>query len=256
MKNSFGHIASSYDDTFTHSLVGRAQRDRVWKLLGEEINTGKKLSVLEINCGTGHDAFWLAKQGHRVLATDSSPEMIETAKSKNSHHLIEYRVFDFTKPGDLPEKNFDLIFSNFGGLNCVGESELKHVLASAENCLAYGGKMIAVIMPDKCLWDQVKSLKHGKYNIRGKSPVEVNVEGMKVKCWYYSPEKMEQLGEPMKRLKLHPVGFFIPPSHFEKKMQRWWWFFRWLCLLEKKISHIRFLARYADHFYISLEKIK
>ena len=38
--------------------------------------------ILEINCGTGNDAVFLARSGMHVTATDISPMMIEETKRK------------------------------------------------------------------------------------------------------------------------------------------------------------------------------
>ena len=57
--------------------------------------------VLELGCGTGEDAIWLAKRGVRVLATDGSPAMLEAtarkAQAEGVSELIETRRLDFTR---------------------------------------------------------------------------------------------------------------------------------------------------------------
>jgi SAM-dependent methyltransferase len=39
-------------------------------------------SVLDLGCGTGENAIYLAAQGHRVVAVDASPTALATARSK------------------------------------------------------------------------------------------------------------------------------------------------------------------------------
>ena len=48
---AFDSIAEQYDDIFTRSLIGRAQRDVVWDVLQKTFRRGDR--VLELNCGTG-----------------------------------------------------------------------------------------------------------------------------------------------------------------------------------------------------------
>lgn len=258
MTAAFDHIAAEYDRTFTDSMIGNAQRNIVWKLLDKEINnTGKKLTILELNCGTGRDAERLAGKGHKVVATDISPEMIRQCELKTKQENLEFKVMSFAEINSLTGKKFDLVFSNFGGLNCIGKSELGKLMLQIHKLLNENGKFIAVIMPDQCLWERGKSLKKGIYNNRSSEvPKEVNLKGTKVKCWYYSPSVIENIAFSFKKTNVHPVGFFIPPSYFENKMKRFGLFFNLLVFLEKKVTSFSLLSRYSDHFYISLKKIK
>ena len=73
----FDAIAGRYDESFTNSKVGAAQRASVWKELEKAFRPGD--SVLEIGCGTGVDACFLAERGVTVAACDSSPQMINLA---------------------------------------------------------------------------------------------------------------------------------------------------------------------------------
>ena len=68
---AFDRIAQDYDQIFTNSLIGRAQRDAVWKVLTRTFRTNDK--ILELNCGTGEDAIFLAGNGISVIALDASP---------------------------------------------------------------------------------------------------------------------------------------------------------------------------------------
>ena len=74
----FDHAASTYDETFTNSCVGEAQREQVWKYVDKHLN--KFNNVLEVNCGTGEDAHRWKFRGKDVVGTDISPEMIRIAR--------------------------------------------------------------------------------------------------------------------------------------------------------------------------------
>ena len=60
----FDREAASYDVDFTYTAVGKLQRKRVYHFLAKSLSE-KPLQVLEINCGTGEDATWLASRGNR-----------------------------------------------------------------------------------------------------------------------------------------------------------------------------------------------
>ena len=76
----FDTFAETYDDDFTHSLLGRLLRPRVWDILAQHFTAGQH--ILELTCGTGEDAVWLARRGVHVTATDGSAEMVKKAKAK------------------------------------------------------------------------------------------------------------------------------------------------------------------------------
>ena len=56
---AFSSLAASYDDLFTRSTIGRAQRNVVWDVLLNAFEPGTR--ILELNCGTGEDALFLAR---------------------------------------------------------------------------------------------------------------------------------------------------------------------------------------------------
>src|SRR5437879_10338773 len=76
----FDAVADAYDDTFSNSSIGRAQRRMVWMETDRTFHPGQR--VLEINCGTGIDALHLAARGIEVVACDSSPRMIAVARRR------------------------------------------------------------------------------------------------------------------------------------------------------------------------------
>jgi len=79
----FDQLAPDYDQIFTDSLIGRAQRSAVWKVLDRTFLPND--NILELNCGTGEDAIHLANRGVSVFACDTSQEMIARAESRISH---------------------------------------------------------------------------------------------------------------------------------------------------------------------------
>ena len=120
----FDKIAHNYDDGFSNTVLGKMQRQIVWDYLAKNINIKKSLNILELNCGTGEDALWLASKGHKVVATDISENMIRVAKNKAKSSTfgknISFSILDISSPDTFPtETKFDIIFSNFGGLCCT-----------------------------------------------------------------------------------------------------------------------------------------
>ena len=80
-KSPFDNIAPFYDELFSDTKIGLYLKQIVWNYLDENLPKSE-LNILEINCGTGVDAIYLAHKGHNVIATDQSAEMIKNAQQK------------------------------------------------------------------------------------------------------------------------------------------------------------------------------
>src|SRR5687768_6985931 len=124
MHSPFDTMADTYDADFTHTAIGQLQRKQVWQFLSPVLNMYQKpLRILEINCGTGEDAVELSRAGHQVTATDGSAIMVERAREKAdllSENGIVFKVCAFDQLNQqFPDQKFDLVISNFGGLNCI-----------------------------------------------------------------------------------------------------------------------------------------
>ncbi|MFO1466002.1 MAG: methyltransferase domain-containing protein [Steroidobacteraceae bacterium] len=121
---AFDDMADSYDRAFTQSALGRVLRELVWSRLGESVSRGQR--VLELGCGTGEDALWLAGRGVEVVATDASMKMIEQARAKQALRTrVASASFHCMAMEDLSglasSPRFDAVVSNFGAVNCVGD---------------------------------------------------------------------------------------------------------------------------------------
>jgi ubiquinone/menaquinone biosynthesis C-methylase UbiE len=258
MKASFDKAAQNYDDTFSHSEIGKLQRNVVHYHL-EKLLSSQKYNILEINCGTGEDAIWLAKKKHTVIATDISKEMIAVAKMKESYQNLNFLIADINSISEhFKDKKFDTIFSNFGGLNCLDKNELSKFLNSTSTILSKKGKLILVIMPKNTLWEKVYFILKRKFKTafrRTKKVVFANVDGISVPTYYYNPKDIVNLTNiNFDCLNVKPVGFFIPPSYLEPFFKNKKGFLRFLNKLESKIKNGSFLSKYADHYLIVLQK--
>ena len=225
MISSFDQVAKDYDKAFVHSAIGSLQRDIVWRYLTKIIHSNSGMKVLELNCGTGEDAVWLAKNGCRVTATDVSEEMLKIASKKATESELEneisFATLDISNPeGFKLETKYDLVFSNFGGLNCLDKIELLTLFHWIQKALKPGGRFVSVLMPTYCFWDSIYMLAKGKhtqiFRRKRKGPLKVPVGNGFVNTWYYSPAAIHKLSKQhFRKIKTVPVGLFIPPSYFE-----------------------------------------
>jgi ubiquinone/menaquinone biosynthesis C-methylase UbiE len=254
----FDNYAAAYDSHFTGSPAGRAQRELVHDFLGGLAD--RKKSVLEINAGTGEDALRLSEGFAKWLCSDISPSMLEICRNKLSSHarcsVMESSIQEIEK--NVSEK-FDLVFSNFGGLNCLGTDEIRAFAASCSNIMNLNGELVLVIMGRKCLWEKFyfrvkRNSAAAKRRLRLES-VPVNIEGTLCNTWYYSPDEIKKIFAGHFSVRAcRPVGFFIPPSYLNPFFRRHPVLFSVLKKMESLVSRMPGLSDYSDHFLIHLQK--
>jgi ubiquinone/menaquinone biosynthesis C-methylase UbiE len=259
----FDHIAPTYDSVFTNTAIGQLQRKSVWSHIEKIIPQLTGFEMLELNCGTGEDALLFGERGFNILATDISHEMLKVTNKKAaqfsmqhkiSSHYLDLDAFDET----VFDKKFDLVFSNFGGLNCVNPQSMKTLLQKLPLILKPGGRFIGVVMPTLCMWESLYFLF--KFQFRNvfrrftNDAVIADLHGTTVKTWYYSPRQLKAWSmEKYKVMSLKPVGLLIPPSFlqafFDKRPQ----LLARLCKLESTFFQASQWSRFSDHFLIDLQ---
>lgn len=256
-ERAFSSAAEKYDEQFTNTAIGRLQRNRVWNYLNAHVHPTEHPRVLELNCGTGEDAKWLAAKGFRVTATDVSPEMIELAKQKNPSG-VSFEACAFSEIGNrFTPGSFDLVFSDFGGLNCIPEKELRLLAEDVYRLLAPGGRFIAVVMSDNCAMERWYFRRKKMYEQakRRKNPggASTIIEGETFTTHYYSPDQFAKAVSNVFTLKAQKaVGWTIPPSYTNSYFINRPMLLKALNALENSIGNIPALASRADHFLIDL----
>ena len=70
-------------------------------------------TILEVGCGNGRDAKFLASQGHLVTGLDRSGEAIELCKKLYSDDSLEFFFGTITDIAKINKKKYDLIYSRF-----------------------------------------------------------------------------------------------------------------------------------------------
>jgi SAM-dependent methyltransferase len=263
MQHGFDTTAGTYDALFTRSLIGSAQRELVRDYLDGIVPAGSRRSILDLGCGTGEDALWLARRGHTVTAVDASVAMVEAARVKLSAEKIASTVTLLHSPMEEIgsagiEGPFDLVLSNFGGMNCCSPEALARLAPGLRRLLAPGGRLVAVVMTRFCAWESLYFLAHGNaadaFRRRSRSAVTARLDGADVPVWYYSPSSLAgAFGAPFIRTAVRPVGAFIPPSFLEPFVARHPVLFRFLSAGERRLARTAALAAVADHALIEFQ---
>lgn len=252
---------SAYDREFTFSRIGMVQRRMVWSYLDHMLRM-PGMQVLELNCGTGTDAVHLARHGHKVLATDISGEMLRTAREKARQFGLEDRIshmrigFDDLARLALPPS--DLVLSNFGGFNLVAPDHLAELVDPIASALKPGGRLVAVLMPDRCASETLHHLFRGELKQafkRGRhDPVWAGLSGTGALTWYHAPDRFAGAFEKRFRaINVRPIGLFVPTTHFERQLGHRARLLARLARWDERFGELQWTARYADHFLIDLE---
>jgi ubiquinone/menaquinone biosynthesis C-methylase UbiE len=265
--SAFDGIADSYDDVFTRSSIGQAQRAQVSKEFRRIFRPGMR--VLEINCGTGVDALDLAAHGTEVVACDASSRMIEVARHRLETARLEgkvqadvrFEVLATERIGRLSETDgcFDGLLSNFAGLNCV-ESP-----ASAARDLAAllkpGAPALLCLFGRTCAWEIGWYLAQGDFGraFRRFSSVPVNARlgsDAEVTVSYPSVRDVKEAFAPYWRLAgRKAVGLAIPPTYAETWARRAPSAIQLLEKVENRISRWPILRNLGDHVVFEFERV-
>lgn len=219
---AFSKQAPLFDDLYAGDTIIQYKRKRVRDHVLSFLKP--ESTILELNAGTGEDAVFFAKKGHTIHATDISDVMQAMLKEKVRLHDVQGSVSrelrSFTDLKNLFNRGpYDLIFSNFAGLNCT--DELSKVLHSFNNLLKPGGHVTLVILPKFCLWEFMMLFK-GKFKtafrrFSGNKGAGAHIEGELFRCWYYNPSFVKRtLKHSFNLVNIEGLCTLVPPSYIEK----------------------------------------
>jgi ubiquinone/menaquinone biosynthesis C-methylase UbiE len=256
----FDRLAATYDRDFTDSLIGRAQRDAVWRVALKTFRPGDNL--LELNCGTGEDAFFLAAHGMSVFACDASPAMIARAEQRLAHKFPPCQVVFCHIPTERiaelnPDPPFDGVFSNFSGLNCI--ADLAPVAASLSRLVKPADRLLLCFSTRFCLWEILSYCLAGnlrKAFRRCRGTATAVLDGAPLTVYYPTVREIRRSFAPHFRLRAHTgIGVAIPPSYLEPLVRRQSMLLRFLRELEASIAALPGFRATGDHMLLCFEKV-
>ena len=249
-----------FDELYSSNIIIQYKRQRVREHVSQLIKPNSK--ILELNAGTGDDAIWFAQHDHNVHTTDISKGMLEKLIEKVRQNKLESKIThelcSFTELESLHNKGpYDLIFSNFAGLNCTGE--LDKVLLSFSPLLNTGGIVTLVILPKFCLWESMMFLR-GEFKTAfrrffSSNGVKAQIEGEYFTCWYYNPSYIiESMQNSFEVLSVEGLCTLVPPSYLENFPNKRPALFNWLKEKETKWKNKWPWKNIGDYYIISLKK--
>ncbi|MEU9095416.1 class I SAM-dependent methyltransferase [Streptomyces sp. NPDC048428] len=122
---------------------------RIWSgnpntALVREVEGLKPGRALDLGCGEGADAVWLARQGWQVTATDISRVALDRAAEHGADAEVADRIdWQFHDLGvSFPEGEYDLVSAQF--LHSMGDLPREQILRRAAAAVAPGGVLLIV----------------------------------------------------------------------------------------------------------------
>jgi ubiquinone/menaquinone biosynthesis C-methylase UbiE len=216
-------------------------------------------SILELNCGTGIDSIFFAQKGFNVLATDNSDGMLSVLNDKAqklSLPNLHTQKCSFNNLENIQDRQFDYVFSNFGGLNCT--DNLGKVLSDIDRLLKPGGYFTLVVMPKVCPWENIMLLKGDiktAFRRFKKDGTSANIEGVSFKCYYYNASYIfKRMHNHFKIKSLKGLSITTPPPFIEHFIERRPKAFRALEMIENLICDKWPFYGWADHYMITMQK--
>lgn len=261
----FDTIAEQYDATFTWSTIGQVQRDPVWDELKKSFHPRDR--IIDIGCGTGVDARFLAERGIDVFACDSSARMLRIAEQRVAADppqltgSVQLRLLSAEEISSLRDVGpFDGALSNFGAVNCV--EDITKLASDLALLLKPGANLLLCVMGPACLWEIAWYLLHGKF-AKGfrrfhRAGVEAQLgDSAAFHVHYPSVRTIRRVFAPGFSLKtIRGIGVTVPPSYLEA------WASRFPGMVKLGANADLFLGRcpgirmFADHVLLRFERTR
>ena len=161
---AFDAVAAAYDGREAGNPIMQLMRARSLDIL--ETTFPKGANILDVGCGTGTEALWLAERGRKVFAVDSSPLMLDamSRQAAASGVQISSRLL---RAGDLlslvadhGDASFDGAYSSFGALNT--ESDLAPAITALSRLVRPRGRIVLSVMNRWCVTEMALMVAKGR----------------------------------------------------------------------------------------------
>lgn len=227
--------AERYDELWTHTAVGAAQRRQVWRYADGLFHPGQRL--LDVGCGTGADAAHFAARGVDMHATDCSPAMVDVASRRGGFAATVLRAEDVAAAGEV----FDGAISNFGALNCV--DDLPAVARGLGRVVRPGGYLAICTIGRFCAWETLfpgKATRRWRGSAGSSLGITVRYPTVRQILRAFSPE--------FELVRWVGIGLFVPPSYVRLPAAQ----VRIFEVFDRLLARLPLLRGMADHRLVIL----
>jgi SAM-dependent methyltransferase len=256
-QRAFDSVSADYDGPLGNNALIQKMRAQVMEKIERTFPRGAHL--LDLGCGTGIDAAYLAARGYRITALDASSAMIARTRERCERAGLEVRALPLGihELARLDGRDYDGAYSNFGALNCL--PDLRAVSTSLAGKLKPGGVLIASVIGRYCPWEFLF------YGVRGhwerarvrfaRGMVAVPMNGQTIWTRYYSPREFSrELAAEFSPVSVRALALFAPPPYLAHLAERFPRLFDGLTQLDRYLGDKPILRNAGDHFLMSLKK--
>lgn len=258
-RHAFNSVAADYDGPLGNNALVQRMRSAMWRTLDQLFLPGSRL--LDLGCGTGVDAVYLAACGYEIVAVDWSPRMVERTHARVAEAGLQGRVSEQTmgihELDQLRGQIFDGIYSDLGPLNCAPD-----LRATSRACMALlkpGGKLVASVIGRVCPWEWAYYALRGDWGrarVRcARQAVPVNLNHHQVWMRYCAPREFYSAFESEFELgRYRALGFFLPPPYLIRWYERGRAMWTALGWLDDHLGGLPLLRNAGDHFLMVLTR--
>jgi ubiquinone/menaquinone biosynthesis C-methylase UbiE len=215
-------VAAAYDSiaaTYDTAVADDAWiRQRLWAHYLSRFRSGQR--VLDLFCGTGIDATFLASRGIHVVGLDASAGMLAECRHKivalAIDPLVETRLGDVSDLAALPPSQLDGAVSAFGGLNAV--ADLRQVSIGVARALRPGSHFVAHFVNRFSLWEALDYVTRGRlapvWRMYRQNVREFPIGGKLVPHYLYGPDETYKrfFNTEFHLRQAYGLGILQPPS--------------------------------------------
>lgn len=254
---AFNAVSEIFDMKFENEIT-RTLRSKIYYEVERLIPQGG--SILDINCGTGIDALHFAMRGYNVTGVDISAKMLEEAQRKVKtigKPLCKFYQGSFEALPSKIDAQYDVAFSNFGGLNC--NDNLEVVAKELARVVKSSGFIVGVIMPPFSLWETASYLLRGEFQqaFRRLDP-QTHATGFSDKTftvYYHSPAKIALALAPYFGIgQIIGLNIISPPPHAVRFPMRFPRLCNFLNRCDETIGTLPILRAIGDHYIVIAKK--
>lgn len=249
---AFDSLAAGYDVDFSARPIPRWLREREYERLSNHVKPGK--TALDLGCGTGTDALWLAGQSMQVTALDASTAMLDLTRRKlAAFHDAEIAQFNLNAlPTGQYHGPFHLVLSNFGALNNL--EDMRPLVEWLIPRVVSGGVVCVAVMTRFCLWETAWNLLHLK---PGRAFRRWGRQGTfrGVNVYYHGMFDVIRAFAPEFRLThKRGLGVFLPPSEMFDVVEKRPRLLKTLTALDARLWKYGTGTRIADHAWLEFTR--
>ncbi|HEX2790794.1 MAG TPA: class I SAM-dependent methyltransferase [Steroidobacteraceae bacterium] len=257
---AFDSVAADYDGPRGNNALIQDMREEMWRWLDATFAGPSRL--IDIGCGTGLDAIRMARAGHRITATDWSPQMVQRTHDRALREQLQSRVQTMAVGAQQLARidgsgSYDGAYSNLGPLNCV--PDLAAVAGECARLLRPGGALVFSVIGRLCPWEIAHYLRRRQWQrvrlrfARGFVPVSMNLRTI----WthYYWPRELYRAFSPQFALgHFRALCLSVPPPYLGWMRERHPSWHDRLWRMDRAIAGWPLLRNIGDHFLIVMTR--